>query len=155
MELNWFREKGKCIIGAGGAIDVVNLPSLVVSIRTIVCNDVTVFLTEQASQMVSRDAISAITGRSTVTGFFDPTREAIDIFRTLDAASLVLVCPASANLIGKIAHGIADDVVTTAVLFSSCPVIIVPSIRIAGLEQTDCSEQHFGHKKFRLSCMGS
>ncbi len=128
MARSWFREEGQCIIGVSGALAVVNLPSLILSIRTIICDDVTVFLTEQASQMGSRNAVSAITGRPVVAGFFDSTREAIDIFRVLDAASMVLIDPRR--------H-----------IHSSPPFTVLPPTdpRIVGYRQnTRCS--HFYHR---------
>ena len=86
-------------------------------------------LTKNACEFVSPLTFRALTGNPTLTGVFDEPHEAgiahVDI---PSSADLLLIAPATANIIGKLAHGIADDWLSTAALVVTCPVIIAPAM---------------------------
>ena len=91
--------------------------------------EVNVVMTKNAARFVSRLTFEALSGKPV---FWDEFQEAerkgighIDITAGLD---LALVAPATANIIGKVASGIADDALTTALMATACPLIIAPAM---------------------------
>ncbi|HYZ80887.1 MAG TPA: bifunctional phosphopantothenoylcysteine decarboxylase/phosphopantothenate--cysteine ligase CoaBC [Solirubrobacteraceae bacterium] len=102
---------------------------------------VRVIQTEAAHRFVGPDAFAGITGAPVLTGEFqdDPLRGAypgqapgdrapISHLALVENADLYLVAPASANTIAKLAHGHADNLVTTAALAAPCPVALAPAM---------------------------
>jgi phosphopantothenoylcysteine decarboxylase / phosphopantothenate---cysteine ligase len=90
---------------------------------------VTVCLTEHAAQFVGPLTFRTLSGRPVLTDLFDPrSDEAVEHVSLAERAHAVLVAPATANLIGKAAHGIADDFLTTLLLAARCPVLLAPAM---------------------------
>lgn len=90
---------------------------------------VTVAMTRSARKFVGSTTFQALTGRRVLTGLWsaaDP--DDVQHIALTGAADLVLIAPATANVIGKIASGIADDVVTTIVISAASPVILAPAM---------------------------
>jgi len=90
---------------------------------------VTVAMTRSARKFVGPTTFQALTGRRVLTGLWsaaDP--DDVQHIALTGAADLVLIAPATANIIGKIAAGIADDVVTTLVISSASPVVLAPAM---------------------------
>ncbi len=90
---------------------------------------VTVAMTRSARKFVGPTTFQALTGRSVLTNLWsaaDP--DDVQHIALTGASDLVLVAPATANVIGKIAAGIADDVVTTLVISAGSPVILAPAM---------------------------
>lgn len=90
---------------------------------------VTVAMTPTATQFVGSVTFQALTGRRVLTSLWheDAASEIAHIALT-DFADLVLIAPATANTLGKIAGGIADEIVTTLVIGSACPVMLAPAM---------------------------
>jgi phosphopantothenoylcysteine decarboxylase / phosphopantothenate---cysteine ligase len=90
---------------------------------------VTVVMTRSASQFVGPLTFQTLTRRRVLIDQFDlesvvdPTHISLT-----DEADLVAIAPATANLIGKAAHGIADDMLTSLLLAVSCPVLVAPAM---------------------------
>jgi phosphopantothenoylcysteine synthetase/decarboxylase len=85
-------------------------------------------LTEHACHLVSPLTLEVLTGNPVYTSeYSEERREMIHIELKTDA-SLLLVMPATANIIGKFAHGIADDLLSTTFLSVACPVLIAPAM---------------------------
>ena len=90
---------------------------------------VDVVMTEAATKFASPLAFGSITHRPVVTDIFDPSTElSIDHVAIAERADLVVVAPATANTIARIAHGLADDALTTTVLASRAPVVVCPAM---------------------------
>jgi phosphopantothenoylcysteine decarboxylase/phosphopantothenate--cysteine ligase len=90
---------------------------------------VTVAMTRAARKFVGPTTFQALTGRRVLTGLWsaaDP--DDVQHIALTGAADLVLIAPATANIIGKIASGIADDVVTTLVISAASPVVLAPAM---------------------------
>jgi len=90
---------------------------------------VTVAMTRSARKFVGPTTFQALTGRRVLTGLWsadDP--DDVQHIALTGTADLVLIAPATANIIGKIASGIADDVVTTLVISSASPVVLAPAM---------------------------
>ncbi|MCB1193706.1 MAG: phosphopantothenoylcysteine decarboxylase [Leptospiraceae bacterium] len=86
---------------------------------------VCVIMTKNATHFVGKITFEALTGKPVRTEEFDVGMAHIDL---KNMASVMAVVPASANIIGKMANGIADDLVTSTYLAATCPVIIAPSM---------------------------
>jgi phosphopantothenoylcysteine decarboxylase/phosphopantothenate--cysteine ligase len=90
---------------------------------------VNVILTEEAVQFISPVTFRAITGRPVVTEMFDLDSEfSIEHVSLAKAADVVIIAPATANIIAKLAVGIADDILCCTVLATKAPVIIAPAM---------------------------
>lgn len=90
---------------------------------------VNVILTEEAVQFISPVTFRAITGRPVVTEMFDLDSEfSIEHVSLAKAADVVVISPATANIIAKLAAGVADDMLCCTVLATKAPVIIAPAM---------------------------
>ena len=90
---------------------------------------VDVVLTRGATQFVSPLAFAAITHRAVVTDVFDPQSElSIDHVALAERSDLIIVAPATAHTIAKMALGLADDALTTMLLATQAPVIVAPAM---------------------------
>ncbi|MHB1290123.1 flavoprotein, partial [Georgenia sp.] len=83
--------------------------------------------TEDALRMVGRATWEALSEEPVRTGVFDDA-EHVDHVALGRGADLVIVAPATANLLARAAAGIADDLLTTALLTVSCPVLLAPAM---------------------------
>jgi phosphopantothenoylcysteine decarboxylase/phosphopantothenate--cysteine ligase len=90
---------------------------------------VNVIMTKEASQFISPITFRAITGRPLVTEMFDLASEfSIEHVSLAKAADIVVIAPATANIIAKLAAGIADDMLCCTVLATKAPVVIAPAM---------------------------
>jgi phosphopantothenoylcysteine decarboxylase/phosphopantothenate--cysteine ligase len=90
---------------------------------------VTVCLSEHARAFVAPLTFRTLSGRPVLTDLFDPQSEdAVEHVGLAERAAAIVVAPATANLIAKAAHGIADDFLTTLLLAARCPVLIAPAM---------------------------
>lgn len=91
--------------------------------------DVHVIMTESACKLIGPATFRALTGKPTITSMWDePETAEITHVSLPEQADLMLVAPATANVIGKFANGIADDMLSTAAMVVRCPVIIAPAM---------------------------
>lgn len=88
-------------------------------------------LTKNATEFVSPLTLSALTGEAAISQLFDLTREQeighIELSRDAD---LVVVAPCTANLMAKMAHGIADDLASTTLLATDKDVLVAPAMNV-------------------------
>ncbi len=90
---------------------------------------VTVTMTKAAAKFVGPVTFQALTGRRVLTRMWhDRDGAGVPHIMLTDAADLVLIAPATANIIGKIASGIADDLVSTLVVSAASPVMLAPAM---------------------------
>lgn len=86
-------------------------------------------MTEEATQFIGPMTLRNITGRPVVTTMWDLSSEfSVEHIALAEAADVVLIAPATANIIAKIACGIADDMLTCTVLATRAPIIIAPAM---------------------------
>lgn len=91
--------------------------------------EVHVIMTEHATKFVAPLTFRVLTGNPVrVDLFSEPQEREIAHVSVPSAADLFVISPATANIIGKLAHGIADDWLTTAALVVKCPVLIAPAM---------------------------
>lgn len=116
------------IVGVTGSIAAYKACDLVSGLRKLPAN-VTVILTKEASRFVTPLTFQTLSCNPVIEDMFnqpevwDPVHISI-----ADRASLIIIAPATANLIGKIANGICDDLITCVLLSTKSPVLICPAM---------------------------
>lgn len=126
--------KKTVVLGISGGIAVYKAASLASRIQQAGF-DVRALMTASAAKLVSPQVFSSLTGNEVVSGLFDtPERPEIWHIKLAEAADIIVIAPATANVIAKIACGIADDALTATVLAATVPVLIVPAMHTAMYE---------------------
>ncbi len=116
------------VVGVTGSIAAYKAAYLVRELRRLGAA-VTVCLSEHAREFVGPLTFRTLSGRPVLTNLFDPaSTEAVEHVALAERAHAVVVAPATANLIAKAAHGIADDFLTTLLLAARCPVLVAPAM---------------------------
>ncbi len=121
--------KGKTIVlgvtGSVAAYKAAHLARLLIKQQA----EVHVILTKNAARFITPITFESLTGTKCITDTFDRNFE-FDIkhISLAKKADLFLIAPASANIIGKIANGIADDMLSTTIMAATCPKIISPAM---------------------------
>ncbi|MGH7770304.1 MAG: bifunctional phosphopantothenoylcysteine decarboxylase/phosphopantothenate--cysteine ligase CoaBC [Candidatus Binatia bacterium] len=124
----------KIVLGVAGGIACYKAVELV---RLLVGEgfSVQVVMTREAMNFVAPLTFQTLSGRPVATEIFSLTEESeIGHINLADQAEVFVVAPATANIIGKIAGGIADDLLTTVVMATQAPVLIAPSMNVHMLE---------------------
>lgn len=115
------------VVGVCGGIAAYKTAYLVSALVQRGCG-VSVAMTDAAQKFITPLTFQALTARQVFTtlwgeaDYHDPQH-----LRLTEAADLFIVAPATANILGKIAHGIADDLVSTMVMSADCPVLLAPT----------------------------
>ena len=96
---------------------------------------VDVIMTESATKFIAPLTLRSLTGRPVVTSMWELSSEfSIEHVALAEAADVVAIVPATANIIAKLAAGIADDMLTCTVLATKAPVIVAPAMNVNMLE---------------------
>lgn len=118
------------VLGVTGGIAAYKVAELA---RLLQRNNVTVqvAMTESATKFVTPATFQALTGRPVATDLWDASFDNqmghIELSRGADA---IVIAPASADFIAKLAHGIADDLLSTACVARNCPLIVAPAMNV-------------------------
>lgn len=127
--------KGKTVIlGVTGSIAAYKAACLASALKKQEC-DVHVMMTENARRFIAPLTFETLTGNACLTDTFDRDHE-FDVTHVSLAqkADLIMVAPASADVIAKLACGIADDMLTTTMLAAKCPKLVSPAMNTAMYE---------------------
>lgn len=121
--------EGKCVLlgvtGSIAAYKAAALASALVKQKA----DVHVLMTENAAQFISPITFETLTNHKVPLDTFDRNFEFhVEHISLGKKADLVIIAPATANIIAKLAHGIADDMLSTTVLACRCPLLIAPAM---------------------------
>lgn len=121
--------KGKnVVIGVTGGIAAYKTPNLV-SMLVKAGYTVDVIMTENSGNFITPNTFEALTGRRCITDTFDRSHSfEIEHISLAEKADCFMIAPCTANVIGKIANGIADDMLTTTIMACKCKKIIVPAM---------------------------
>jgi len=117
-----------CIAVSGG-IAAYKVPALVRTLKKQGC-DTKVVLTRAAQPLVGEEALRTLSGHPVYTDSA-PSSYDMDHIRLAQWADIMLVCPATANTIAKLAHGIADNLLTTLALAFEGPILLAPAMNSA------------------------
>ncbi|WP_437227578.1 flavoprotein [Planctomicrobium sp. SH661] len=116
------------LLGVSGGVAAYKAADLTSKLVQLGAN-VTVVMTQSAHQFIGETTFHALTNRPVYTQMFVPQEhhlgEHIGLARRAD---LLVIAPATANIMGCIAHGIADDLLTTLALAVTCPVLLAPAM---------------------------
>ena len=121
--------KGKTVVLAvSGSIAAYKIANLARMLKKLHCN-VTVMMTQNSTNFINPITFETITGNKCLIDTFDRNFQySVEHVALAKQADVVLVAPASANVIAKIAYGIADDMLTTTVMACPCKKIIAPAM---------------------------
>ena len=127
--------KGKCVVlGVTGGIAAYKMANVASALRKTGA-EVHVVMTENATKFITPLTFESLTGQPCVTDAFSrETPWEITHISLAQKADLILIAPATANVIAKLAHGIADDMLTTVVLAARCKKMVAPAMNTAMLE---------------------
>ncbi len=113
------------VTGSIAAYKIANLASMLKKLNA----NVTVLMTQNATNFINPITFETLTGNKCLIDTFDRNFQySVEHVSLAKLADIVLVAPASANVIGKIAYGIADDMLTTTVMACNCKKIIAPAM---------------------------
>ncbi len=116
------------LLGVSGGIASFKAAALCSLLVKQHCN-VHVMMTQNATEFITPLTFETLSGNRTVVKNFDPNRvHQVEHISLADQADLVLLAPATANVLAKCAHGIADDFLTTTVLACDCPKMAAPAM---------------------------
>ena len=121
--------KGKTVIlgvtGSIAAYKIANLASALVKLHA----DVHVIMTKNATNFINPITFETLTGNKCLVDTFDRNFQFnVEHVSLAKKADVFMVAPASANVIGKIANGIADDMLTTTIIACPCKKIVAPAM---------------------------
>lgn len=92
--------------------------------------DVRVCMSESATRLVGPHTFEALSGHRVTLDLFEDETSPIPHIELAEWADLALVCPATANVMAKMAHGLADDVVSTTLLACPAPKLVAPAMNV-------------------------
>ena len=126
---------GKCVVlGVTGGIAAYKMANTASALKK--CGaDVHVIMTKNAANFITPITFETLTGRKCLIDTFDRNFQYdVTHISLAKAADLILIAPATADIIAKMACGIADDMLTTVVLAAKCKKLVAPSMNTAMLE---------------------
>lgn len=116
------------VLGVTGGIAAYKMPNVARMLKKMHCN-VHVIMTQNATNFITATTFETLTGNKCLIDTFDRNFEfSVEHVAIAKQADLVLIAPATANVIGKIAGGIADDMLTTTVVACTCKILIAPAM---------------------------
>lgn len=141
--------KNKCVVlGVTGSIAAYKIASLASALKKLHC-DVQVIMTRNAANFIHPITFETLTGNKCLVDTFDRNFSfEVEHISVAKKADLVLIAPASANVIGKLAHGIADDMLTTTVMACRCKKLISPAMNTAMFENQIVQDNLAALKKY-------
>ena len=111
-----------------GGIAAYKMPNVARMLKKMHCR-VHVLMTENATNFITATTFETLTGNKCLIDTFDRNFEfSVEHVALAKQADLVLIAPATANVIGKIANGIADDMLTTTVMACTCKNLLAPAM---------------------------
>jgi len=118
------------LLGITGGISAYKIPSLV-RLMVKAGMNVQVVMTRSASKFVTPMTLATLSGNPVYCDMWgERDRPSVEHIFLADAARIAVIAPATANFIGKLAHGIADDMLTTVMMAFNKPVLIYPAMNI-------------------------
>lgn len=125
------------ILGITGGIAAVKIPELITKLAS---RDISIqtIMTPAAERILSPKKVEQMTGNPVFRELFPQTftpgeilkKRNVEHIRLADSADLFVIVPATANVIARLASGIADDYLTTTALAATCPIVVCPSMNV-------------------------
>ena len=144
--------KGKTVVLAvTGSIAAYKIATLASQLSKLHAN-VQVLMTKNATNFINPITFETLTGNKCLVDTFDRNFQfSVEHVSLAKMADVVMIAPASANVIGKIAHGIADDMLTTTVMACKCKKILAPAMNTQMFENPIVQDniktlEHYGYE---------
>ena len=144
--------KGKTVLlGVTGSIAAYKIAYLASALKKLHA-DVHVLMTKNATNFINPITFESLTGNKCLVDTFDRNFQfQVEHVSIAKKADVVMIAPASANVIGKLAHGIADDMLTTTVMACKCKKIISPAMNVNMFENPIVQDnlkilEHYGYE---------
>ena len=123
-------DQRRVLVAVSAGIAAYKIPELVRALGAA-GHEVRCVLTREAGRFVSPLVLQTLSGRPVRSELFDASEEGeIDHIALADWAELVIVAPATAHLMARMAHGLADDLVTTLLLATRAPLLVAPAMNV-------------------------
>ncbi len=143
------------VVGVTGSIACYKTCDVVSALRKESDVSVHVVMTKEATHFVSALTFQALSGNKVYSDVFDAPEEWDLLHTSVSAqADLVLVCPATLNVIGKMAGGICDDLLTCILFATKAPVVLVPAMNTAMYEHPVTQQNIAKLKKLGVGFIG-
>lgn len=131
----------KIVLGVTGGIAVYKAVDLVSRLRKVGC-EVRVVMTEHAQQFVTPLTFKEISGNAVATSMWNANQEFnVEHIALANWADVFLVAPATANILAKMACGIADDLLSTTLLAAQAPIVVCPAMN-TGMYQNPATQEN-------------
>ena len=144
--------KGKTVLlGVTGSIAAYKIAYLASALKKLHA-DVHVLMTKNATNFINPITFESLTGNKCLVDTFDRNFQfQVEHVSIAKKADVVMIAPASANVIGKLAHGIADDMLTTTIMACKCKKIVSPAMNTNMYENPIVQDnlailQHYGYE---------
>ncbi len=144
--------EGKTVLlGVTGSIAAYKIASLASALKKLHA-DVHVLMTENATNFINPITFETLTGNKCLVDTFDRNFQfQVEHVSIAKKADVVMIAPASANVIGKLAHGIADDMLTTTIMACKCKKFISPAMNTNMFENPVVQDnlkilEHYGYE---------
>jgi len=117
------------LLGVTGSVGVLSIPYYIKLLRETIAENVYVMMSHSAKKFVTPYTLRLYSGNYVFTDSFDISDDVrvphIELTRKCE---MFVIMPATANIVGKVANGICDDLISTAVMACSTPVVFVPAM---------------------------
>ena len=144
--------KGKTVLlGVTGSIAAYKIAYLASALKKLHAQ-VHVLMTQNATNFINPITFETLTGKKCLVDTFDRNFQfSVEHVSIAKQADVVMIAPASANVIGKLAHGIADDMLTTTIMACKCKKIVSPAMNTNMYENPIVQDnlailQHYGYE---------
>ena len=144
--------KGKTVLlGVTGSIAAYKIAYLASALKKLHAQ-VHVLMTQNATNFINPITFETLTGNKCLVDTFDRNFQfSVEHVSIAKQADVVMIAPASANVIGKLAHGIADDMLTTTIMACKCKKIVSPAMNTNMYEKPIVQDnlailQHYGYE---------
>lgn len=115
------------VLGVCGSIAAYKAGDLIRRLQEQDCA-VTVVMTKEAQKFITPLTLSSLSGKNVYTDMFEGDAWAMAHIELARSADIVLIAPATANIIAKIAHGMADDLLSTFLLTTRAKILVAPAM---------------------------
>ncbi|MGN0375291.1 MAG: bifunctional phosphopantothenoylcysteine decarboxylase/phosphopantothenate--cysteine ligase CoaBC [Butyrivibrio sp.] len=145
------------LLGVSGGIAAYKMADVASSLVKLGA-DVHVIMTRNATNFINPITFETLTSHKCIVDTFDRNFEFnVEHISLAKASDVVLIAPATADIIGKIAGGIADDMLTTTVMACKCPILISPSMNTNMYDNPIVTDnimrlKHYGYKVIEPAC---